>query len=70
VTSTPLRLSDRQLDELRSAAAVVPHDLRQLFLQQVAIELRGKDLGDGLVHRVAHETARAIVRTAQRTAFG
>jgi len=29
------------------------------FLTRVAAELRGKDLGDGLVHRVAYDVARA-----------
>lgn len=69
---TPLRLSDRQMREVMDAANLVPRDLRDVYLQQVADQLRGKDLAsaDGIVHRVAHETARAITRTAQRTAFG
>jgi hypothetical protein len=67
---TPLRLSDTQLRQILDVAAVVPHDLRSAFLEAVATELRGRDLGDGTVHRIAHETARAIVRTARRTAWG
>ena len=51
----PIALSDSQLRELMQAAQLVPLDLRNAFLQQVAARLRGKDLGDGLVHRVAYE---------------
>ena len=32
---------------------MVPHDLRQAFLERLAVELQGRDLSDGLVHRVA-----------------
>jgi len=46
---------------------MVPLDLRDAFLERVAVELRGKDLGDGLVHRVAYEVARAITWDAERT---
>jgi hypothetical protein len=42
--------------------------LRQAFLQRLAEELRGKDLGDGLVHRIAHEVARSITWDVGRTA--
>jgi len=55
----PIRLTDTQLRELMQASETVPHDLRPAFLQRVAAELRGKDLGDGIVWRVAH----SIVRT-------
>jgi hypothetical protein len=34
----------------------------------LALELRGKDLGDGLVHRVAHAVAREITSNAGRMA--
>jgi hypothetical protein len=30
-------------------------------------ELRGKDLGDGLVHRIAYEVARSITWDSERT---
>src|SRR5262249_43023426 len=46
---TPLRLTDTQLRELMQAAQMVPPDLHDVFLERVAAELRGKDLGDGLV---------------------
>jgi hypothetical protein len=48
----------------------VPYDLRGAFLERVAAELHGKDLGDGLVHRVAYEVARSITWDAGRTAGG
>ena len=64
----PVALTDAQLRELMQAAQLVPLDLRNAFLQQVAARLRGKDLGDGLVHRVAYEVARSITWDAERAA--
>ena len=58
----PIRLTDSQLQEVLQAARMVPFDLRQAFLEQLAVELRDKALGDGLVRRVAYEVARAITR--------
>ena len=49
---------------------MVPFDLRQAFLEQLAVELRDKALGDGLVRRVAYEVARAITGDTRRTAVG
>jgi hypothetical protein len=51
---TPIRLTDSQLQEVLQAARMVPFDLRQAFLEQLAAELQGKDLGDGVVHGVAY----------------
>jgi hypothetical protein len=65
---SPIRLTDEQMREVQQAAAIVPYDLRQTFLERLALELRDKDLGDGLVHRVAHAVARDITWTAGRTA--
>ena len=65
---TLIALSDTQLRQIIDAANLVPRDLRPAFLEQVAAELRGKDLGDGLVHRVAHAIAREITWTAGRVA--
>ena len=59
---TPIRLTDSQLQEVLQAARMVPFDSRQAFLEQLAVELRDKALGDGLVRRVAYEVARAITR--------
>ena len=56
---SPIALSDAELTEVMQAARLVPHDLRQAYLEQVATKLRGKDLGPGLVHRVAFEVARS-----------
>jgi hypothetical protein len=65
---SPIALTDAQMHEVRQAAQTVPYDFRQAFLERLAIELRGKDLGDGLVHRVAYEVARTIAWDAERTA--
>jgi len=55
---SPLRLSGPQMREVRQAAQMVPYDLRAVFWERVAAELRGKeDLGDGLVHRTAYAVA-------------
>jgi hypothetical protein len=64
----PIALSDSQLRELMQAAQLVPLDLRNVFLARVAARLRGQDLGDGLVHRVAYEVARSITWDSERTA--
>lgn len=64
----PIRLSDAELRELMQVAAMVPFDLREIFLTHVAAELRDKDLGDGLVHRVAYQVARSIVWDTGRSA--
>jgi hypothetical protein len=66
---TPLRLTDRQMHEVRQAALTVPHDLRPAFLERLALELRGQgELGDGMVHRVAYEVARTVVWDSERVA--
>jgi len=58
---TPIRLTDGQLHEVKQAALMVPVDLRQTYLERVASELSGKDLGDGLVHKIAYQVAHSIV---------
>jgi hypothetical protein len=64
----PVKLTDNQLREIQLAAAMVPYDLRAAFLEKVMTELRGKDIGDGLVHRIAYAVARTITWDAERTA--
>ena len=41
-----IALSDSELHEVMQAAQMVPWHLRDVFLQRVAAELRGKDLGE------------------------
>jgi len=41
----PIALTHRQMAEVRSAAMMVPLDLRSAYLKRLAIELRNKDLG-------------------------
>jgi hypothetical protein len=65
-----IHLTDAQLREVRQAALMVPYDLRPTFLERLAAELRGKDLGDGLVHRVAYQVARAVTWESEQSAFG
>jgi len=63
-----IALTDSELHELMAAANLVPWDRRDVFLVRVAAELRGKTLGDGLVHRVAYDVARTLAWDAERTA--
>jgi hypothetical protein len=65
---SPVRLTDSELSEVRQAAQLVPYELRRAFLERLAEELRGKILGDGVVHRVAYEVARTITWDAERVA--
>jgi hypothetical protein len=54
----PLALTDEQVDALtRIAAPLSPRD-RRLFLEDVARELNGREVGPGLLHRVAVECQR------------
>ena len=66
----PVRHTDSQLAEVMLAARTVPVDLRQAFLEALAVELRdrGNPLGDGVVHRLSYEVARRINWGAERSA--
>ena len=63
-----IALTDSELHEIMQAAQMVPYDLRRVFLERLALELRDKDLGAGLVHRIAFEVARMITWDAERAA--
>jgi len=54
----PIRLSDSELDAVMAAARPIAVDRRDAFLQQVAAELQGRQIGPGLVHRVCAEAQR------------
>jgi len=56
-----IALTDSQMAEVRQAAQTVPYSLRPASLERLALELRGKDLGDGLVYRTAHRIARELL---------
>ena len=56
------------MHEIQQAGQLVPYNLRSVFLERVAAELRSQDLGDGLVHRVAYDVARTLAWDAERTA--
>jgi hypothetical protein len=43
----------------------VPFDQRPVYLERVAMKLRGQDIGDGLVHRVVYRD-RAFDRVGRR----
>jgi hypothetical protein len=63
----PIALTDAQLHELQQAAQLVPYNLRSLYLERVALVLRGQEIGDGVVHRIVYQVAREITWDAGRT---
>jgi hypothetical protein len=56
----PIRLSDSELDAVLAAARPLPVERRDAFLQAVAAELDGRQLGPGLVHRICADVQRAF----------
>jgi hypothetical protein len=54
----PIRLSDDELDSVLAAARPIAIERRDAFLQQVAAELRGREIGPGLVARICRELQR------------
>src|SRR5262249_38706063 len=63
---SPIALTDSELREVQQAAQMVPYERRQAFLERLASELRGKVLGDGLVHKLAYAVAREIAWDVDR----
>lgn len=56
--SKPLALTDNQLDQIMRCAAPLHPRVRRLFVEHVAVRLRGKTLGDGEVHKACREVLR------------
>jgi hypothetical protein len=54
----PIALTDAQLDVVLAAAQPLAVDRRDAFLQEVAAQLEGREVGDGLVHRAVAEVQR------------
>jgi len=42
--SPPIALRDDELHEVLQADRMVPHDLRQVYLERLAVELRGREI--------------------------
>jgi hypothetical protein len=59
--TTPLALTDRQLDIVLAAAEPLQRWQRPAFLEAVSLRLRGKELGDGLVSRVCRDMQRQFL---------
>jgi hypothetical protein len=64
----PIRLSDSELDAVLAAARPLPIERRDAFLQAVAAELSGREVGPGVVHHVCAETQRAFFEPPQLAA--
>jgi hypothetical protein len=58
VCVTPIKLSDSELDSVLAAARPIAIERRDAFLQQVAAELQGREVGPGIVHRICAEQQR------------
>lgn len=58
VPMPPIRLSDSELDAVMAAARPLPVARRDAFLQAVAAELQGRQIGPDLVHRICAEVQR------------
>jgi hypothetical protein len=71
--TAPLRLTDEQLDIVMRAAEPLASADRGSFLEAVAGELQGQEIGDGIVARICAELQRRylsppVVRGAYRQA--
>ena len=62
----PVHLSDSELDAVMAAAQPLEPSRRDAFLQQVAAQLQGRQIGPGLVHRVCAEVQRWAPRALFR----
>lgn len=51
----PLAFTDEQLVTIQIIAAPLPPQLLSAFLQALANELEGREVGDGELHRIALE---------------
>ena len=69
--TTPIALSDAQMDAILAASHSLPPDRRSGFLQDVAREIsRHPILGDGLLHRVIMEVQRRHLDAPLETRTG
>jgi hypothetical protein len=66
----PIRLTDDELDAVMSAAQPIAIERRDAFLQAVAAELRGREVGPGLVHRVVAQVQREFFDPPLETRSG
>jgi hypothetical protein len=66
----PIRLTDSELDAMMAAARPLAVERRDAFLQAVAAELRGCEIGPGLVHRVIAQVQREFFHPPGFVALG
>jgi hypothetical protein len=55
-----LAFTDEQLVTIQTIAAPLPLQLRSAFLEALANELDGRDVGDGELHRIALDARRLV----------
>jgi hypothetical protein len=60
---SPLSLTDDQMDIVTRLAEPLMYSDRAAYLLRVAQLLRGRDLGDGIVHRAAEQAQKEFRRS-------
>jgi len=60
----PIRLTDAQRQQVMASGYHLPRALRRSYLERVAELLRGRDFGDGDVHRACVAAMRAVMQPA------
>jgi hypothetical protein len=60
--TAPLALSDAQIATVMTVARGLPRRLRDNYLRHIADLLRGRDFGDGDVHRACTAAFREIMQ--------
>jgi hypothetical protein len=55
-------LSDAQREQIQDIARLIPEDERQAFLGMLSHELRGRELADGELRRIAERAWRDFLR--------
>jgi hypothetical protein len=74
--SEPIKLTDSQLDVIQAAAQPLAPADRSAFVEAVAAGLRGREVGDGLLHRTIAEAQKkffappVLERAAGTTKWG
>jgi hypothetical protein len=61
-----LALTDEQVKLVQTAAAPLPYRCRDAFLQKLATQIDGRDIGDGELHRIAHAIAQELLTALHR----
>ena len=64
---SPVALTDRQLEEIKDLARLVPPWHRDEYFRELASRLREVEVGDGAVHRIAARCLRDVLARPRMT---